>query len=65
MAGWHAQAAFAWACSPMSGVHAHAKSGVGMPPGYPEQHAKHVRERCSSPYRRRLNVGERMAFAIV
>jgi hypothetical protein len=29
----------------MSGVHAHANSGVGMPPGYPEQHAKHVRGR--------------------
>jgi hypothetical protein len=35
-AGWHAQAAFAWACCWMSGVHAHANGGVGMPPGYPE-----------------------------
>jgi prepilin-type N-terminal cleavage/methylation domain-containing protein len=32
----------------MSGVHAHANSGVGMPPGYPEQHAKNVRVRSKT-----------------
>ena len=30
--GWHAQAAVAWACTRHRASHAHAYSGVGMPP---------------------------------
>ena len=38
----------------MSGVHAHANSGVGMPPGYPEQHVKHVRRPAAQALKERL-----------
>jgi len=31
--GWHAQHAVCWACFCPGAKHAHANSGVGMPPG--------------------------------